>query len=96
MRDDIALHIIRLVIGGGAAFLAIMLWPRTKDSAWSSLIAGFIVSYAGVVYDILASFGIIGVGFLPIGGMPFFRLLFAALPGIFFIIAFIIMLVKNK
>jgi hypothetical protein len=93
-QSEIVLHIIKLVIGGGAAFVAIMLWPRTKDGAWMMLIAGTIINYAGIVYNILVSFGIIASTLL-VAGTPLLQMLFAAVPGIFFIVAFIIMLTKK-
>jgi hypothetical protein len=95
-QGEIALHCLKLAVSGGAAFLAIMLWSRIKDGAWMSLIAGTILSYAGVVYDMLSSFHIIADDFLAVGGMSVLRLAFAALPGIFFIAAFIIQLSKTK
>ena len=95
-QGEIALYCLKLVMSGGSAFLAIMLWPRAKDGAWMSLIAGIILSYAGVVCDILFSFNIIADDFLAVGGTSVLHLIFAVLPGIFFIITFIIQLSKSK
>jgi hypothetical protein len=92
-QNEIVLHIVKLVIGGVAAFVAIMLWPRAKDGSWMLLIAGAIVNYAGIVYGILVSFGI--VAWARAAEMPLLQIVFAAVPGICFIAAFAMKLAEK-
>jgi len=49
-----------LVFGAAAAFLAILLWPKIRDSAWMLIIFGVIVAYVETVYSVLKIFGIAG------------------------------------
>jgi hypothetical protein len=95
-QNEIALYVVKLVLGGIAAFLAILLWSRTRDGAWMSLIAGTIISYAGIVYEILSVFGVIAGAGLSVAGTPLFKLLFAAIPLLFYIAAFVLMLKKSR
>jgi hypothetical protein len=95
-QGEIFLHIIKLVLSGVAAFLAIMLWSRTKDGAWMSLIAGTIINYTGIVYNILKSFGIIAGSFLVLAGTSCIELFFVGVPFIFYIITFILLLIKSR
>jgi hypothetical protein len=94
-QNEIILPVIELILGGVTAFLAIMLWSRTRDGAWMSIVAGMIVSYAGIVYNILCSFGIITNTFR-LAGVPVLQMVFVAVPFVFFIVAFILVLVKNR
>ena len=43
---ETVVFIVKLVVGGAAAFCAVLLWARTKDSAWMSVVAGTVVKYA--------------------------------------------------
>jgi hypothetical protein len=95
-QSDITLYIIKLIFGGIGAFLAIMLWSRTKDGAWMSLVAGAVIGYAGIVFEILSAFGVITSTKLGDAGALSLSIAFAALPLLFFIIAFAIMLIKNR
>lgn len=96
LQSEIILYIIKLVLGGIAAFLAIMLWSKTRDAAWVSLVAGAVTSYAGVVFEMLVKLGVIVPGGLAVAGIPIATLLFTVIPSIFFILAFILMLNRNR
>lgn len=93
--SQMILYILKLVLGGLAAFLAIMLWSKTRDLAWMSLVAGAVTTYAGIVYDMMTVFGIVGVSGISLFGIPLATLLFAVIPPLFFIIAFIIMIFRQ-
>jgi hypothetical protein len=84
----------RLFLGGLAAFLAIMVWPKTRDPAWMLMVIGAIAGYAEIVYSILGILGITGgTAFLP-GPVPA-ALALANLPACFFIAAFSVMIVRK-
>lgn len=98
MQPDMFLHCIKLVLGGIAAFLAILLWSKTREAAWIAVIAGIITAYAGIVYNVLIVFGItVEKSSVPaIAGINIITLLFTIIPQLFFIAAFIIALVSRR
>ena len=95
-QSQIILYIIKLILGGVAAFCAILLWSKTRDIAWMSLVAGTITAYAGLVFDMLDSFGIVTTKGFAIAGIPIATLLFAIIPSLFYITAFILMIHRSK
>jgi hypothetical protein len=95
-ETEILILIIKLVLGGIAAFLAILVWSKTRDGAWFFLVSGTILSYCSIVYDMLKSFGILTKSFYLVYGIPIIDLCFIVIPTLFFIIGFIIMIAKSK
>ena len=98
MQPDMLLHCIKLVLGGIAAFLAILLWAKTREAPWVAVIAGTVTAYAGIVYNVLIVFGIAveKIGLPAIAGINPITLLFTVIPQLFFIAAFIIALITRK
>jgi hypothetical protein len=96
IQSEIILYIIKLVLGGIAAFLAVMLWSKTRDAAWISLVAGAVTSYAGIVFEMLVKIGIIVPVGIAIAGIPLATMMFTVIPELFFILAFILMIARNK
>lgn len=95
-QTAVLLFIIKLVLGGILAFLAILVWSKTRDGAWFFLVSGTILAYCGVVYEMLKSFGIITKAFYLLLGIPIIDLFFVVIPALFFIVGFIIMIAKSK
>lgn len=95
MNSEILFYIIKLAIGGIVAFFAIMLMSKTRDGAWMSMVCGFLLSYASIVYDLMVSLGVFTTTGLMLFGIPLIPLLFTVVPSIFYIIAFIIMLARK-
>jgi hypothetical protein len=87
--------ISRLSLGVIAAFLAILLWPKTRDEAWMLLVIGAIAAYVDTVYSILVLFGIVGGSPLSVGSMPLFSIILPCLPTVFFIAAFMVMVIRK-
>ena len=96
VQSELLLFIVKLVLGGITAFLAIMLWSKTRDAAWMSLVAGAVTSYAGIVYDMMVRLGIIIPGGISVAGISLATLLFTVIPSCFFILAFILMLIRSR
>jgi len=86
----------QLILGAGAAFLAILLWPKTRDPAWMLVIFGVIIAYIETVYSILKIFGIAGQELIIFGSIPLFSLILPSVRMIFFIAAFTIMVYKQS
>lgn len=95
-EPEVLLFIIKLVLGGFLAFLAILVWSKTRDGAWFFLVSGTILAYCGVVYEMLKSFGIITKTFYLLWNIPIIDLCFVVIPSLFFIVGFIIMIAKSK
>ena len=87
--------ICRLVLGAVAAFLAIMLWFRTRDLPWMLVAVGIIAAYVETVYSVLKQFGIEGWAILFVGSMPLMSILLSSLPMVFFIAAFAVMVARK-
>ncbi|MCL2473075.1 MAG: hypothetical protein FWF26_05285 [Treponema sp.] len=85
----------RLVLGALASFFAIMLWSKTRDVAWMLMVIGTIAAYVEIVYAILNLFGIQGGNIFMIGSMPLMSILLPSLPTVFFISAFLVMVVRK-
>jgi hypothetical protein len=86
----------KLILGAVATFLAILLWSRTRDTAWMLIVIGTIVSYADVVFTTLDGFGIVRSDLYLIGGVSSIRLFGENLPTVFFISAFLVMLSRKR
>ena len=85
----------RLILGALASFFAIMLWSKTRDIAWMLMVIATIAAYVETVYAILNLFGIEGGRFFVIGSVPFISILLPCLPTVFFIAAFVVMVVRK-
>jgi hypothetical protein len=85
----------RLVLGALASFFAIMLWSKTRDVAWMLMVAGTIAAYVETVYSILELFGITGEGGSTIGSMRIISIVLPCLPMVFFIAAFMVMIIRK-
>ena len=95
MNPQLFLFIIKLVLGGIAAFLAIFVMSKTRDASWTFLVAGFLFSYAALVIELMEELGIFDVNAVTIFGFPLIPLLCALIPSLLFITAFIIKLCKK-
>ena len=96
MNPQIILFIIKLILGGIAAFLAIFVMSKTRDASWMFLVAGFLFSYAALVADLMAELGIFNTAAITVLGLPLIPLLSAIIPGVMFIVAFILRLCKKQ
>ena len=86
----------RLILGALAAFLAIMLWAKTRDIAWMFVVVGTIVMYVEIVHSILGHLGIAAGNVLAVGSVPLAEILLAILRLAFFAAAFLVMVTRRK
>lgn len=96
MNPEILLFIIKLIIGGIVAFLAILLMSKNRDAAWVVMAGGFILSYAALVFELLINLGVLTHTKFLVFGIPLSSLICAGLPSLCFIAALILMLIKNN
>ena len=87
--------ISRLSLGAIAAFLAILLWTKTRDTAWMLIITGVVTAYAETVYSVLALLGIPGNIFPFAVTTPAVSIILTCLPVVFFIAAFTVMILRK-
>lgn len=96
-ETEIIFFIIKLFLGGVIAFLAIMLWSRTRDFSWMFLVFAAVTGYSSIVFDLLLRLGFVTAREISILGnkIPLVQLVLAIVPGLFVIMAFILMLIKT-
>lgn len=97
-ENEILFFIIKLFLGGVIAFLAILLWGRTRDFSWMFLVLAAVTGYSALVFDLLLRLGVVSSRDVLVLGIyiPLARLVLAVLPSLFVIIAFILMLIKTR
>jgi hypothetical protein len=89
-----ALVFSRLITMGLAAFFAIALWSRTRDSAWMLMVGGTIIAYGETLYTVLKLFGIAAPP-LTSGSASLWAGILSNAPVLFYISAFIVMVVRS-
>jgi len=85
----------RLILGALTAFFAIALWSKTRDAAWMLMTIGAIIMYGEVVYSILELVGIAAGNVLFVGSVSLPAILLPALRMIFYIAAFLVMVIRQ-
>lgn len=80
----------RFVLGALATFLAIMVWSRTRDTAWMLIVVGTVAHYGEVVFSALETLGVVRLDFITLGGIAVFPLVLSNLPTLFYILAFLV------
>lgn len=96
--SEIIFFIIKLFLGGVIAFLAIMLWSKTRDFSWMFLVLSAVTGYSAIVYDLLLKLGFARSREIILFGahLPLVQLVLMVVPSLFVIIAFILMLIKTR
>ena len=96
-ETEIILFTIQLLLGGIIAFLAIMLWSRTRDFSWMFLVFAAVTGYSALVFDLLLRLGFVTSRIVILLGneIPLVQLVLAIVPSLFVIISFILMLIKT-
>jgi hypothetical protein len=85
---------IRLFLVVLASFLAILLWSKTRDAAWILIIAGTFAGYGETIYSILTMLNLVNPP--KIGTVPIPAFILYSLPTMFFIAAFIVIIIKQS
>ena len=86
---------VRLALGAAAVFFAIVLWSKTRDTAWMLVVVGVVAGYAETVYATLQRFGITGRVGPAIGSVPLLAILLSNLPSGFFLAAIVTVLTRK-
>ncbi|WP_294429290.1 hypothetical protein [uncultured Treponema sp.] len=96
-ETEIIFFIIKLLLGGIIAFLAIMLWSKTRDFSWMFLVFAAVTGYSSIVFDLLLKLGFVTSRQILVLGneIPLIQLVLTIVPNFFVIAAFILMLIKT-
>jgi hypothetical protein len=86
----------RLFFSALATVFAIVIWSKTRDSAWVLMALGVASCYAENIYLVLEMLGITESLPLAAGVVPVAAIILSCLPSIFFVAAFGVFLAKRK
>ena len=86
--------LVRLIAGAVSSLFAILLWAKTRDSAWMLIIAGTIAYYGFVVYETLKIFGVVAAEVYIVQGVLSASVLLENFPPLLFSIGFLLMLIR--
>lgn len=95
MDPKLLLFIIKLIFGGLVSFLSILVMSKTREVYWMMLVIGFLSSYAALLYDLMIELGVFVMPSVLVFGIPVMTLLCTIVPSIFFILAFIMRVLKK-
>jgi hypothetical protein len=89
---DIVLLVLKLLLGGFTAFLAILLWAKVANGMCIVFLAAGLTNYVGIVIEVLEAVQVISFDTKTVMGIPLSSLIFTIVPFVFYIIAFVMML----
>lgn len=84
--------IISIVIGAVATFCAILLWPKTRDPAWSLIIIGTLFYYGSIIFQVLEVFGVARIHVQAATAEAVIHAALTNIPFVFYTISFVIMI----
>jgi hypothetical protein len=93
---DTILLVSRLATAAVAAFLAILLWSRTRDLAWMLIVIGVIASYADILFGLLSQLGLVDEARYDLFGIPVGKVILSNLPYLFLCAALLIMISRKR
>ena len=93
MNDQIVFILIDNIIMGIAAFLAIVVWVKTRDISWIFIVLSVIGFYVGIIYKTLLFFGIAAP--LTIKNINLIEVIFYYIPLILIVVALMLKAIKN-
>ena len=97
MSNELVLVLtIKLILGFVAAIVSLMLWSKTRDGAWLSMVLGVVFLYMKTLLNVLNSFGFISYDSITVYGIVLIPLLFETLPFLFFTIGMVIFLLRIR
>ncbi len=94
-HEQMVMILSKLISGFVATFLSIVLWSKTRDTAWMFIVLGTIVAYGEIVFLTLRSFGVVETEILVVSGVSVFEIVLANLPVLSYSVAFVIMILRR-
>lgn len=86
----------RFVLGAVATFLAILVWSRTRDTAWMLIVVGTVAHYGDVVLSAMETLGMVRLDQVTVMGVAVFPLILTNVPMLFFSIAFLVIVIRRR
>ncbi len=97
MTDQMVITLsVKLISGFIAAFISVLLWSKTRDGAWLTMVIGVVFLYLGTLMEVLESFGFIGTDIVKLGDISLLPLVFGTLPFIFFAVGMFAFLLRIR
>lgn len=91
-QTQIIFWCIKLVLGGFASFFAILLWSKTRRACYLSLVSSILISYAGLIFELMLDLGILSRDIFIFFGLPVLSLAFTVLPALLLILSLILII----
>ena len=91
--------LIRLAVGAVGTFFAILLWSKSRDTAWVLVVIGTLISYTEIIFTTLVGLKIVRPdAFFLFGleGFPLMQTILVNLPMIFFIGAVLVVISRRR
>ncbi|MBI9096935.1 MAG: hypothetical protein JEY91_00590 [Spirochaetaceae bacterium] len=95
-REQQVILLLKLITGFSATLTAIMLWSKTRDSAWLFIVLGTVSLYSEVIISALDLLGLSEFHLFTVYGISLIGIIFAVFPFIFFFIGFILFLTGKR
>ena len=95
-NEQLILLLAKLVTGFAATLTAVLLWSKTRESAWMFVVLGTVFLYSEIIFSTLELLGLANFYFFAIYGISLINLVFAVFPFIFFTVGFILFLSSRR
>jgi len=95
-NEQLILLLAKLITGFAATLTAVLLWSKTRESAWMFVVLGTVFLYSEIIFSTLELLGLANFYFFTIYGISLINLIFAVFPFIFFTIGFILFLASRR
>lgn len=97
MADQFVIELtIELLTGFLAALAALLLWSKTRDSAWLLMVLGVVFLYLKSLIKVLDEFGFVVYGLYYLGGTDIVELSLNILPFLFFFFGMVTFLFRIR
>jgi len=96
LTEEVLAIVVRLAVGSVATFLAILVWSRTRDTAWIFVVIAMILQYGEIVFTTLELFGLAQAELPVWAGVPLVEIVLQTLPLICLAIAFTIVAARRS
>lgn len=95
-NEEMILLLLKLLTGFSATLSAVLLWSKTRESAWLFIVMGTVFLYSEIIFSALEILGLANFYFFTIYGISVIRIIFATMPFLFFTIGFILFLISRR
>lgn len=87
---------IKLIAGFIAALISVLLWSKTRDGAWLTMVVGVVFLYLETLLEILYAFGFVMYKEIHYGEIEILPLIFETVPFLFFGLGMFLFLLRIR